>query len=371
MIADSENNKNSFSSLYKELCDTPFGMKKGTIPIYLAWCMRKNQAAIVLSFKEKEIPVNGETLSQIESEPENYDLFVEQGTQEKEMYLDGVITSFSQVDPATVNNKCIFAAETLQAWFRGLSKFTRDHTMSYKNGEPTSVAQRNLKFKSQLLQYDINPHAFLFKDIPKYFDSKDDYASALEELRFFAEEYNTFIADTKKYLVSKTKSVFERNIRGSLSSIMQDWYNSLSETTRTHIFSSEINGFLHFIKENNSFDDNEVISELAKCITLLAVEDWNDRLVDTFLNNIKTYIDTVNSFSMEENEINDEGTVTLSLDYGGKVYENNITETEISGIAETAMSNIESQLEEYGEAITAQERVAVLLKLLKKELEQL
>ena len=73
----------------------------------------------------------------------------------------------------------------------------------------------------------------------------------------------------------------------------------------------------------------------------------------------------------EENDVTDD-TIVLSLGYSGKVYKNNITDTEISGIAETAMNNVESLLlEEYGEAITAQERIAVLLKLLKKELEQL
>ena len=152
---------------------------------------------------------------------------------------------------------------------------------------------------------------------------------------------------------------------------MQDWYISLPETTRTHVFSSEVNRFLHFIKENTSFDDNDVVSELAKCVTMLAVEDWNDQLVNTFLNDIKIYIDTVNSFILEDEDTATESTITLSLDYGGKVYENNITDAEISGIAETAMNNIESHLEEYGEAITAKERVAVLLQLLKKELEQL
>ena len=40
-----------------------------------------------------------------------------------------------------------------------------------------------------------------------------------------------------------------------------------------------------------TFDDNDVVSELAKCVTMLAIEDWNDLLVDTFLRNIKTYID--------------------------------------------------------------------------------
>ncbi len=370
-IKEAENEPASFDIIYQTLCNSPYGMKKGTIPVYLAWCLRKNQDAVVLSFKGKEIPISGDTLSQIEVDPENYTLYVEKGTQEKETYLEGVITTFSQVDPATVNNKCVFASELLQTWFRGLSKFSRDHTRRYHDEELTSVQQKKLKFKAQLLQYDINPHAFLFTDIPKYFDSENNFVLTLDNIRAFADEYNSFIAETKLYLANKVKQLFDRAIKGSLSSIMQDWYNSLHETTRTHIFSSEVNGFLHFIKENVSFDDNDVVSGLAKCVTMLAVEDWNDQLVTTFLSDIKSYIDIVESFTMEEVDTDKDSTITLSLEYGGKVYENNITNTDISGIAETAMNNIESHLEEYGEAITAKERVAVLLKLLKKELEQL
>ena len=242
--------------------------------------------------------------------------------------------------------------------------------MTYSE-ETVAVSQKLLKFKVQLLQYDINPHAFLFADIPNYFGCENDYVNTLESLRAFVSDYNSFITKTKKHLTSKVKQMFNRSIKGSLSSIMQDWYNSLPDATRTHIFSSEVNVFLHFIKENTSFDDNDVISELAKCVTMLAIEDWNDQLVNTFLNSIKSYIDVVNSFFLEEEDTDADGTIVLSLGYGGKVYENNITDTEVSGIAETAMNNIESHLEEYGEAITAQERVAVLLKLLKKELEQL
>ena len=370
-ISESENKSTSFLEIYNTLCSSPFGMKKGTIPVYFAWCVRKNQDSIVLSFKGKEIPMNGDTLSQIEAAPESYSLYVEKGTKEKETYLEGIISAFSQVAPAQVNNKCTFAAERLQTWFRGLSKFTRDHTIIYREDATAAVSSKMLKFKGQLLQYDINPHAFLFTDIPKYFDNENDYVQTFEELCKFVAEYNSFISETKAYLTYKTKQLFSRSIKGSLASIMQDWYASLPETARAHIFSSEVNGFLHFIKENTSFDDNDVISELAKCVTMLAVEDWNDQLVNTFLSDIKSYIDVVNSFTLEEDAVTPDNTITLSLDYGGKIFENNITDTEISGIAETAMNNIESHLEEYGEAITAQERVAVLLKLLKKELEQL
>ena len=61
----------------------------------------------------------------------------------------------------------------------------------------------------------------------------------------------------------------------------------------------------------------------------------------------------------------------MSLDFGGTIYERNIETTEISGIAETALNNVESALTEYGDAITPQERIALLLRLLKHEIDQL
>ena len=65
------------------------------------------------------------------------------------------------------------------------------------------------------------------------------------------------------------------------------------------------------------------------------------------------------------------GKISLSLNYEGNVYEKNISETEISGMAELAMNSIESELEDYGDSITPQEKVALLLKLIRKELDQL
>ena len=73
----------------------------------------------------------------------------------------------------------------------------------------------------------------------------------------------------------------------------------------------------------------------------------------------------------EEKLPQDNDTISLSINYSGQVFESNLTETEISGIAETTLNNIESDLNEYGDAITVQERIALLLRLIRKELEQL
>jgi hypothetical protein len=371
LIIESEENSITCNRFFDLLQSSPFGMRKGTIPIYLSYKMRNMQNVIVLSYKNKEIELSGENLSKIEDNPSDYTLYVEKGTREKDMYLESIISLFSLNNKETISNKCSYAVDSMQKWFRGLSKFTRDHTRIYESDAIEDVDKSFIKLKGQLLKYDINPHAFIFHDVPSFFNCSGDFTQVVEHLSDFANDYNNFMTKIRLYLINKVSALFNRSISGSLSSIMRDWYETLPETTKTHVFSADINAFLHLIKENTCYDDEKVISELAKNVTLLAIEDWNDNCVDDFITNLSCYIASVNEFEFEETTKSDSGFISFSFEVNGENYQKNITETEISGIAETALNNIESELEDYGDAISTQERVALLLKLLRKEMDQL
>lgn len=371
LVSDSEQGAISFDVIYQKLCSSPYGMRKGVIPVYIAYVMRKRLDSVIILYKNKEISLNGDTLSRIEDDPDNFSFYLETGTQEKSDYLESVLSLFAKNTNNSIGNRCNIAVESMQKWFRGLPKFAREHSCYYSLTEIEKVDSKIARLRKQLIQFDINPHAFLFCDVPKYFDSDNDYSETAFKLKEFVQASNHFIDNIKKYLIEKTKKLFDTKLNGSLSSIMNDWYDSLSEQTKSHVFSREVNAFLHYIRENRSHDDMEIISGLAKCLIMLAIEDWNDMTVGIFLDKVKEYIRIILEFKAEEKLPQENGTISLSINYSGQVFENNLTNTEISGIAETALNNIESDLNEYGDAITVQERIALLLRLIRKELEQL
>ncbi len=371
LIDESEKEAISFDKLYDALQLPPFGLRKGIIPIYIAFAMRKKQGVIVLSYRSREILLDADMLSQIEEAPAEYSFYTEKGTKEKDEYVDAIISMFAPENYQLSGNKCAFALDAMQKWFRGLSKFARDHAKIYTESGIKDLEKRLLSFKRQLLQYDVNPHSFLFADIPEFFDCEDDFVAITEKLKEFEVMHSNFISDIKKYLVDRVSGLFNASINGSLCSVMKDWYDSLPDENKNHVFSSNVNAFIHFVRENDSYDDVEVISKLAKSITFLAIEDWNDNSVPAFISDIENYIDTVNKYQREETALSDDGHIGLSIDFAGKIYEKNITDTEISGIAETALNNIETELDDYGDAITAQERIALLLRLLRKEIDKL
>ena len=113
-----------------------------------------------------------------------------------------------------------------------------------------------------------------------------------------------------------------------------------------------------------------VVSALAKSITMLAVEDWSDDTVVKFIDSITRVIDIVNNYENMASSV-DEQQVSISLSIDGKKYERSLDDTEISPMAETTLSNIEEILNEYADSITAQEKISVLLKLLKKEIDNI
>lgn len=372
LIEEAERKKISFDDIFFVLQSSPYGMRKGVIPVYIAYIMRKKLDAIVITYKNKEIDINGDTLSQIEENPSEYYFYTEKGTREKEDYLETIIFIFSQGITISANNQCAYAVGLMQHWFRGLSKFSRDHVTIYKESGTENVDKNIISLRKQLLQYDINPHSFLYKDIPNFLNCGCDYVNAANELKIFADAHTTFISEIKQYLISEVIKLFNSSIHGSLNSIMTDWYESLSEYKKNHIYSADVNSILHFINECNSHDDVEVISKLAKCVTMLAIEDWNDECVPDFLQSIGSFLSTINEYEYsDDNTVDDNGYVSISLDYSGSIYEKNISNTELSGIAETALSNIEDRLDEYADAISIQERISILLKLLRKEIEQI
>ena len=371
LVEESENKVIKFSRIYDVLCSSPYGIRKGIIPIYIAYVFRRVQESLILTYKGKEITPDGEVLSRIEDEPESFSFYTETGTKEKDDYLDFIITTFSDNIGDEIINRCTSAVDALQKWFRSLPKFTREHTKYYGKVEKDKVEPEIIRLKKQLIKYEINPHEFIFSEIPACFGCSRDYEQTKQRLHDFAEDNNQFINNVKDFICDELKKLLNGHINSSVSSVMNDWYISLPENIRTHIFSREVNSFLRYIKENNSHDDRYVISGLAKVITLLAIEDWNDAAVDEFVKTIADCIQTVSSYSVKEIKTENKGKISLSLNYEGNVYEKNISETEISGMAELAMNSIESELEDYGDSITPQEKVALLLKLIRKELDQL
>lgn len=370
LIEKAEDEKIAISEIYTHLMSAPYGMRKGVIPIYISYVFRKYRDRIIFYFKDKEIELTGEQFNHCDKNPENYSFKIEKGTKEKDTYLQFILESLA---PESVNviNKRSHAVKAMQLWFRGLPKFARDHEFYYvsEENDKRKVEDNIKKFRKNIILYDINSYNFLYEYIPDLFED-DNFTNLKDRLGDFFENSNSFIEEFKKWLCRKVLDIFRNHTNGELFSVMHEWHRKLNESTRIHIFDADTNIILKFINTNENYDNEYVISTIARDITTFAIEDWNDSMVDEFLSTVERCVKGVNDYNEAEHS-SEEQNVSITLNLDGNVYEKQLDNSEISPIAETALNNIETVFEDYADAISPQDRVSILLKLLRAEIENI
>ena len=355
-----------FSEIYAVLTAMPFGMRLGIIPVYLAYVLRQHIDNLIVYFNDKEIELNGQIISMIEKTPEEYSFCIESQSIERENYLKSLACMFSQQETNACHRQ--YVVEILQGWFRALPKFARDCRYWYTE-EKIEISNEIIAFRNKLRMFDLNPHELLFVDLPEIFGEMN-LSVLSERIMQYKSEADSFMNNLKYYLIHKLYEMLDIQIEGSLCGKISIWYEQLSERTKKNVFQADVNKFLKAVAQNKQFDDAVLISKLAKDIEMIPLEDWNDTVVEKFIDDLKHILETVRAFEQQP-ENTQENHISIALHYDNHTYERNMEETEISGLAETVLNNIETTFEDYGEAVSVQERIAVLLKLLKKEIDQI
>ncbi len=95
-IAGCETSKQNFQNLYQILCNAPFGMRKGIIPLYIAYVLRQYKDSIVLYYSGKEEELSAAAISHLNVNPENYQILIETGIGDRNKYLDALQDMFKQ-----------------------------------------------------------------------------------------------------------------------------------------------------------------------------------------------------------------------------------------------------------------------------------
>ena len=176
----------------------------------------------------------------------------------------------------------------------------------------------------------------------------------------------------KDYLIDSILRIINENhnCRGTFVSVLKEWYSNLKDRTKSNVFDSDTNALLSFVAQLNTYNDKDVVSDLAKRISTMPITEWSERTVDDFLDSIKRSVEKVYNFDSANND-NEANDISVTLSFGGKSYGKTLSGTPIEGMAETLLNNIQANIEDYGDSITPQERIAVLLEALKHEIDNL
>ena len=357
-VKSTDNNRKNFNEIYELLLNKPYGIRKGIIPVLMAMSLSDYSNNLVLYYMNREVDLNADTLVKINDNPEKYFLQTEEGTTEKIEYITYLMSIYGVAktsDSLMLNVRK--TVEAMKKWILSMPRLIRESNQNNNLG----VDNKYILIKSELLRPDLNNNEFIFNFIKESLDI-NDYNKIVSEINKMKNIFDSLMKNYEYELVSETRKIFNKNFKGSLTSLLKDWYKNINPKNKKKIYDVTTKSFMEYISELNNHDEYEVINSIAKIVTGFYIEDWQPTEKEN-------YLETLNQIVIKLNSDNSDDIFTkkIVLVDGKKSIEKNIeSDDELSALGITMKNNIEEVIEEYGDSLSEQDKINVLINIMKK-----
>ena len=371
------NGEQNLGDLYELLTShkNGIGLKLGVVPIYIATVLHLHRNNIVIKKGSSEQKLSADLLNMINDAPEGYSVVLENWNEDKANYLSQLEQLFQKHvhEQEKVYNSFAYIVSAMCRWYMSLPKYTKEMTKTYKGIDSKemfkSISGSRRKFVNSLKQLDINPRDYLFEKVFEIYGYAEFNVDVVDNIIQTKKEYDEAIESLIKVLISDVKNIFAQNgnTRGSLTSIIQDWYAELKETTIQHLFAHNENKILELMQSITN-DEKSFIQRIAKAVTSLRIEDWNEKVIVSFIEDLRAFKQTVDEYNSQDTDSSETADtyklVTMTSD--GHEVVKSFSRSEYSDRAKLLYNDILNSIDEMGQAITDQEKRQILFEILEK-----
>lgn len=352
--------------LIRELCSPPFGIRQGVIPILLALLMhgKTNEYQLVDSQGAERV-ISGETLEAAMEQPDQFYLQREDWSAEKATFCKELLRLFGgtgEEDEFEPLPRRVVSA--VRRWFVSLPKLTRDTQQISKEATGLRKLIRNLQLSSTKL---------LFQEIPRILGYQELPTAGVEELIYRLRTIKEEMDYYHLWVINRTEKALMNRLpeqrQDSLLSGLKLWYDHLLPEQKTRLYSDGTQELLNLIESFSGEDRVEFAKQVLYVLTGLRVEDWSDAtangIEETFVQmlaevaEVKETLEGATGGGINhvyiEFEQTDGTKVQRSFPQGG-----------ISPSGQLLYNVLRSYLQEYGDAITNNERRNILIRLLEE-----
>ena len=291
-----------------------------------------------------------ETLLDALNQPKEYSLYICDWDKEQKTFIDNLESVFAEFVNATSKNRLKELHFAMNRHYTTLSKSART-TEKY-------VSERTKKYRDIMSVSYKDYNAFFFENLYALGSDCDEIlrvvTKAKEELEGVVDKQIVSIKNIIKSAFSlRSDSVWEE-----LKTIyLPNW-----ELKKQRLLDYQITSMFNVIETEESNEDRIWVNRIANAITGFEVEYWNDEkeaeLKDCLLKLIRQF---------EEAPTNEEPTengIRLVLEDEGSQKVAQLNNKELSSMSQTMFNKMKSTIENFGQALSPEEKIQVLAKLL-------
>lgn len=402
-FARAEEKEISFSSLFEVLvkAENGFGLRRGVIPVYLAAVLSFRIKNVVLKKGGIEVSVNAQSLAEIAESPEEFSVRVQKWNDEKENYIHSLENIFSDfvIEEEKNANGYSYLINAMLRWYRSLAKYTKQMKKVYCGFEDSlaetkfaAVRKEYSDFLNILKQGGFGANEILFEKIPCAFKKEKpeqaDFALS-ENIKSAKNFFDFALENFTEKIIDETKNFFDKNAgEKSLKNVIAEFCAELEPETENHVFENGEHSLFKIYKSAGN-DEKQIAFEMAKVLTGLSIDDWNDETVDVFFERLselnKTLMefrnpsglrqsqspaDSFENLAGAKNTVPCKGANNYEIRFAQSGTENakskSFKKVECSVRAKSLEEEIWRTIEEMGQSVTDAEKRQVLVSLLEK-----
>lgn len=375
-----EGEKKSFAKLYEELQGRDYGMRRGVLPLYLAYALafthREMDSKVwhlrtgmpILYLRDREVELKPEVFENIDEHPEDYYLLMESVSGEREGYLQAMEQAFCVEDReafASKTKRLVRITDGMYRWYCSLPPCSRNYGLSVR-GEKERRAYPI--FRKVFSKLERNPREILYETLPRAFGEVEEYANLTSSILHMKTEMESYLLSLCRQIVKETRAVLGLDEKDDFLRSLKQYCETYTAEREGYVSSRQTQDFMRCVKELSTHDEQEIVEKLSKAILDLYVEDWKE---ETFLQ----YRKAIQAIAAELAQIDSgskEGMQKLVFidRRGQEVVKHFRMEQEDDGISEYLQNEIESALEEFGDSMETNQKIAVMVRMIEKLLEE-
>ena len=352
-----------FKELYKLLQGKKYGLRKGVMPLYLAYVLASWEDTPIIYLGKKEINLDAKILENINDTPSRYFLYVEVGNARKRNYLSGLEQLFDQDVEQKKRGKGNTVKEItdkMYEWYCSLPQCSRQY-------EPQD-AMKNIKrgmqiFRQEFGKLERNPREVLFEQLPEGFETGEEYEKLLEQITQMKSYLDGYYSKLQQSVVKALREGLNLSATGDLLGELRTWSQGKSKKGRQFVYSTQNQRLLSAINRLNTHDETKISEEISLEILDLHIADWKEETLEEFKNVLSSI--QKERKNREEQEPEDTKRIIFTNSQGVEV-ERCFTIEEENHNAKYLENEILSTLEEYGYGLETNQKLSVMLKMIER-----
>lgn len=353
--------KQSFAVLYKTLLGQRFGVRMGVLPLYLAYSITRFQEMPVIYLGEKEVTAEPQILENINNSPEQYFIYMEKGTVEKEVYLAALEKLFAVIPSYNRRNRLQEISDGIYQWFCSLPQCAKNYSIAEL---PQNKRQGIGFLRKAFSKLERNPREVLLEGLPEAF-GETDYGKLEEQLQAVKSEMDNYSRILKAQAVEVTKQIFGFDRKNDLLQALKEYQQGL-KNIQSQISPQKISKFWNEIQQLHTHDENIIAEKLSKIVLDLYIEDWKENTLEQYRENLKQMKAEMEAAEDVQGESIRKLIFTNSQGIEVQKY---FQEAKVEGTGRFFQNEIEDTLEDYADSLETNQKIAVMLQIIERLLE--